>query len=112
MALLAAGLGGLALGVDRAGAVFRPDAAAMGLDDLLGDREPEPGILVKTLMRPVGVKPLEDALQRVLANPRPVIVDHDLDFGFHAAADDPHLAAGIGKRLGVDQEVRDHLAEP
>src|ERR1700755_3605328 len=56
-------LGGLALGGDRAGAVFRPDAAAMGLDDLLRDREPEPGILSKTLMRPVGVKTLEDALQ-------------------------------------------------
>ena len=63
-------------------------------------------------MRPVGVEPLEDTLQRVIANSWPVVIDDDLDSGFHATAGDPHLAASIGKRLGVDQQIRDHLAEP
>jgi len=39
----------------------------VGLYDLFRDRQPQPGILAKTLMRPVGVKPLEDSLQRILA---------------------------------------------
>ena len=56
---------GFAVGVGRTGAVLRPDPPAMGLDDLLGDRQPEPGILPKALMRPVGVEALEDPLQRI-----------------------------------------------
>jgi len=84
----------------------------MGLDDLLGDREPQPGILAKALMRPVGVEALEDALERVLADARAVVVDHDLDFGAHAAADDTYLAAGVGEGLRVRQQIGDHLSEP
>ena len=103
---------GLALGVDGTGAILRPDAPAMGFDDLFRDRQPQSGILPKALMRPVGVEALEDALQRILANARPVVIDHDFDFRAHAAADDPHLAAGFGKRLRVDQQIGDHLSEP
>ena len=51
----------------------------MGVDDLLGDRQAEAGILSKALMRPVGVEALEDALQRVVADAGAVVVDHDLD---------------------------------
>src|SRR4030095_5266435 len=40
----------LAVGIGRAHAVLEPDPAAMGLDDLLGDREAEPGILAAVLM--------------------------------------------------------------
>src|SRR6202043_1844803 len=87
----------LAIGAGRAGAILGPDAPAMRFDDLLRDRQPQPGILPETLMRPVGVEALEDFLQRILANPRPVVVDHDFDFRSHAAAEDPHLAAGAGK---------------
>ena len=71
---------GLAVGTERACAVLRPDASAMGLDDLLRDRQPQSGILPKTLMRPVGVEALENPLQRILANPGPVVIDHDFDF--------------------------------
>ena len=84
----------------------------MGVDDLLGDREAEAGVLAKALMRTVGVEALEDALQRVVANARTVIVDHDLDLGAHAAAGDAHLAAGLGERLRVGEQVGDHLSEP
>ena len=85
----------------RAGAILRPDAPAMGFDDLLGDRQPESGILAKALMRPVGVEALEDALQRVLADSGAVIVDHDFDLRAHAAAGDAHLAAGLGEGLRI-----------
>ncbi len=84
----------------------------MRFDDLLGDREPEAGVLAEALMRPVGVEALEDPLQRVLADAGPVIVDHDLDLAARAAADDAHLVARLGERLRVRQQVRDHLAEP
>src|SRR3979490_3360594 len=63
-------------------------------------------------MRTVSVEALEDSLQRILADSWPIIVDHDLDFGSDAAADDAHLATGFGKRLGVGEQVRDHLSQP
>src|ERR1700750_3189766 len=63
-----AGHRGLALGADRTGAILGPDAAAMGFDDLLRNRQAEAGILAKTLMRTVGIKALEDLFQRVLAD--------------------------------------------
>ncbi len=63
-------------------------------------------------MRPVGVEALEDPLQRVVANTRPVVIDHDLDFRSQSAADDPHLAAGFGKRLRIGEQIGDHLSEP
>src|SRR3979409_750070 len=96
-----AGHRGLAVGADRTGAVLGPDAAAMGLDDLLRNRQAQSGVLAKTLMRAVGVKAFEDFLQRVLTDAGTVIVDNDFDFGAHAAADDADLAAGIGGRLRV-----------
>src|SRR5437868_968887 len=43
--------------------VLDPNATGMRLDDLPGDRESEPGILAKTLVRPVGIETLEDLVQ-------------------------------------------------
>src|SRR5258707_15716647 len=63
-------------------------------------------------MGAVGVEALEESLQRILANPRPIVIDDDLDFRFHAAAYDAYLAAGFGKRLGVGEQIRDHLSQP
>ena len=60
-------------------AVLDPDRAAMRLDDLLGDRKAEAGILAEALMRPVGVEALEDLLERVGPHARPVVIDDDLD---------------------------------
>ncbi len=66
---------------------------AMGLDDLLGDRQAQAGILAKALMRAVGVKAFEDPFERIQSDAGAVIIDHDLDLAFQATADDPHLAA-------------------
>src|SRR5438270_10500886 len=63
-------------------------------------------------MRPIRVEALEDALQRIVAYPRPVVIDDNFDFRSHAAADDAHLASGVGERLGVDQQIGDYLSEP
>src|SRR5260370_8545725 len=103
---------GLAIEADAACAILRPDASAMRLDDLFRDRQLQSGVLPKPLMRPVGVKAFEDPLQRILANPRPIVVDDDLDFRSHAAAHDAYLAAGFGKRLGVGDQIRDPLSHP
>ena len=51
----------------------------MGLDDLLGDREAEAGILAEALVRPIGVEALEDLLERIGLDARPLVVDDDLD---------------------------------
>src|SRR5438105_13110250 len=68
-----------AVRADRTCAVLRPDAPAMRLDELFRDRQSQSGILPKALMRPAGVETLENALQRVRANARPVVIDD----GFH-----------------------------
>src|SRR5438128_2423654 len=85
----------LAPGAGRASPVLGPDAAAMGFDDLFRDRKPEAGVLAKTLRRAVGVKTLEDFLQRLVTYAGPVVVDHDLDFGPDAAAYHADLAARL-----------------
>ena len=87
----------LVMHADGTGAILGPDAAAMGFDDLLRNRQAEAGILAKALVRAVGVKAFEDFLQRVLADAGAVIIDNDLDFGAHASADDADLAAGVGE---------------
>src|SRR5215471_4986342 len=81
-------------------AILRPNAPAMRVDDLLGDRQAEPRVLAKALVRPIGVEPLEHALQRVGTDSRSVVVDHDLDLRAHTAAEDAHLAAGLREGLG------------
>src|SRR6202012_4631655 len=60
-------------------AVLDPDAAAMGFDDLLGNRQAETGILPEALMRTVGVEALENLVQRFGTDAGTVVVDHDLD---------------------------------
>src|ERR1700684_4728976 len=96
-----AGHGCFAVFAERADAVLSPDLAAMGLDDLLGDRQAQPRILAEALMWPVGIKTFEDPRERVLANARSIIVDDDFHVRAHATARDPHLAAGLRERLGV-----------
>ena len=83
----------------------------MGCDDLLGDRQPQPGILSEALMRPVSVETLEDLVQCLRAHARPVVVDDDLDLVLQAAGGDPHNAAGRRERAGIVDQVVDHLAE-
>jgi len=63
-------------------------------------------------VRAVGIKPLENSLQGIVADARPVVIDHDLDFRSLAAADDANLAAGFGKRLCIGEQIGDHLSEP
>src|SRR3954471_13934072 len=62
-------------------------------------------------MRPIGVEALEYPFQRVVTNPWTIVIDHNLDFRPHPPAHDAHLAPGCRKRLGVDEEIGDHLAE-
>src|SRR3981081_2007106 len=64
-----------AIGACGTGAILRPDAPAMGLDDLFRDRQPQSGILPKALVRAIGVEALEDPLQRILANSGSVVID-------------------------------------
>src|SRR5262249_60413274 len=56
-------------------AVLHPDAAAMRLDDVLGNGEPEARILSEGLVRSMRVEALEDSLLRFLGHARAVVVD-------------------------------------
>src|ERR1700683_3677219 len=63
------------VGVQRAGAVFHPDGAAMGFGDLFGDGEAEAGILAESLVRAIGIKTLEDFIEHVRPYARAVVID-------------------------------------
>jgi len=61
-----AGAEHLGLGVagrDR-GAVLGPQPAAVGVDDLLGDRQAEPGVLAEALLRAVGCRSARRSCRR------------------------------------------------
>ena len=49
------------------------------LDDLLGDRQAEAGVLSEAVVRAVGVEALEHLVDRVRLDARTVVVDDDLD---------------------------------
>ena len=84
----------LAVGALWGEAVHRADAAAMRLDDLARDRQAEAGILAEALIGPIGIKTLENALEGIGGNARPVIVDDDLE----AVASGPVRGAPLAGR--------------
>src|SRR5436190_1461792 len=84
----------------------------MRFDDLAGDRQTEPGVLPKTLLRPVSVETIENLFQRIGTDTGTVVVDHDLDFALQSAAGDPDGTIGRRKRAGIVDQVVDDLAEP
>src|SRR5688572_17097984 len=67
---------GTLMGRDTA-PVLCPDLSAMRLDDLLGDRQSETGIVAEALVRPVGVEALENLLHGIGTDTGTVIVDND-----------------------------------
>src|SRR5665213_2182721 len=74
--------------------VLGNDAAAMAIDDLLGDRKAETRMRAEFFARwPLGIEALEDRLQLAFGNSRPVIVNRDNDESAVAAAIDAHRAA-------------------
>ncbi len=61
-------------------AVLGPDHAAMGFDDLLGDRQTEPGMRAKFLAGgTLGVEAVENRGELVVRNARALILDGDQD---------------------------------
>ena len=83
----------------------------MGLDDLLGDGQPEAGILPKTLVRPVGIEALENLLQRLRPHARTVVIDDNLDIRFEPPAGDSNSAAERRERTRIVDQVVDDLTE-
>src|SRR5688572_16701393 len=61
-------------------AVLGPNASTVGFDDLLRDRQSQPGVLSKALVWPVGIKALEYSFKRIRPDARPVVVHHDFHF--------------------------------
>ncbi len=87
-------------GADRAAsgrAIFGPNSPEMGLHDLPRDRKSEAGILSETIVGAVGVKTLENALQRVRRDARTVVLDLEDDAIGGALASPPasRLAAEV-----------------
>ena len=70
----------------------------MGLDDLLGDRQAEAGVLAERfLLGAVGVEALEDALELVGADAGTFVVDDDLDLVLAGRAASRDRAAVVGE---------------
>ena len=69
----------LSAGARRSWTVLGPDPPAMGFDDLARNRQAEAGILAETLIRTIGVKALENPLERMRRYARPVVFDDDDD---------------------------------
>ena len=94
----------------------------MGLHDLTRNREPKARVLAEALIRPIGIKALENAFERVRRDPGTVIIDGDdnaveglLSFRLGPSRRplerDSHDAAGFGKGAGVVNEIGDNLCE-
>src|SRR6201999_4099330 len=89
--------------------VFEPDAAAVGLDDRAGDRQPEAGA-VAVAGRVAAVEGLEDPL--ALARRDALAGVGDLDLHPARPALRPHRDAAVGRRVAdrvLDQVVEDAL---
>ena len=84
----------------------------MGLDDLLGDRQAQAGILPEALFRPVGVETLENLIERIRTNSGPVVIDQDFNLVFQPAAGNAHAAAWRRKRTRIVDQVAHDLSEP
>src|SRR3954465_7314181 len=83
----------------------------MGFDDLLADRKAEAGILAERLMRAVGVETLENLINRIGIDARPIVVDNDLDLVLQPPAVDAHGAADRRERARIGDQVVDNLTK-
>ena len=93
-------------------AIFDADRAAMGLDDLLGNRQTKTRILPEALFRPIGVESLENLIERFGPDARSIIVDQNFDFASEPAARNAHGAAGWRERACIVDQIADDLSEP
>ena len=84
----------------------------MRFDDLFGDRQAKTGILPETLFRAVSVEALENLIECFRLDAGSIIVDHNLNLGFEAAAVNAHGAARRRERARVVDQVTDDLTEP
>ncbi len=87
----------------------------MGLDDLLGDRQAEAGILAEgfgAAVSAVGVETLEDALELIRPDAGTVVLDDDLDAILARPGDDADDAVLAAEGTGVVDEIVEHLAQP
>src|SRR5579862_627251 len=87
----------LAVRARSASAVFDPDRAAVGVDDLLRDGKAQTGILAESLMRPVGIETLENLIEYIGPHAWTVVIDENFDLATQTPAGDAHRAAGWRK---------------
>src|SRR5207344_1735571 len=95
----------------NAGAILGAGRAAMGLDDLLGNRQTKPGVLTESMFWSVGVKTLENLVERFGTDTRPVVIDQDFHHVFQAPAGDAHGTPRRRKRTCVVDQVADDLTK-
>src|SRR5579883_2907522 len=94
----------------RVVAVLRPDSAAMGFDDLLGDGEAQARMDAEFLAtRPLRVEALEDRLELAFGKPRPLVLDDGLDPIPGATGRERDGACRRTERYRVFDQVAEHL---
>src|SRR5687767_987113 len=91
--------------------VLGPDTAAMGLHDLLGDAQAQTRILAEIAFRPVGVEAVENLVEILGPDARPIVLDAKLDIAARSAQAHMHLRAGLGERSGIVDEIAHHLPQ-
>src|SRR5215813_2890794 len=104
--------GRLPVRAGSSGAVLDPDRPAMGFDDLLGNRQAETGILTESLVRAIGIEPLENLFAHFRPHTRTVVIDKNLDEVAQAPAVDANRAACRRERARVLDQIVDDLTEP
>src|SRR5262245_46562166 len=88
-----------------------PDAAAMHLDDLLGDGEPEARAALRLGHRAVDLMELlEDPILLIKRYTRAGVRYRDGEMAVPRGSGDAHLA-GVGELDGVAHEIEHHLRE-
>src|SRR3546814_6242460 len=85
----------------------------MGLDDLLGDAEAEPGMGAVFLpRRPFAVEAVEDGGKLAGRDAWPFVADAQPDLVAVARRGEADQAAWRAERDGIADELADHLAAP
>src|SRR5215470_4693527 len=90
---------------------LHPDAAAVHLDDLLGDGEPEAGAAFGLGKGTVDlVELIEDPILLIKGYSGPGVCYRDGEMAVPRTRGDAHLA-GVGELDGIAHEVEEHLRE-
>ena len=84
----------------------------MRLDDLLGNRQTQAGMLAEIGLRAFGIEPFEHLGQRLFGDAGTGVFDHDQNPILTPPRPDPDRIAGIAKGNRIGHKVDENLRQP